>query len=143
MDDNFTQKLWKLGLDNPELRDTIIAQLDKEHRGYLIPVREPLAGSDELETIEVRAEAIEDPVIKRRTINALKECKDLTVGELAQLAYLDRVALLTEEVKGRKLEREEETLKDVDIMALALMILVDCVSHYSNAPEEPKELEEK
>ena len=61
MDDNFMNEVWKLGLDNPELRETIARSITKESKGYTIPTWYKSKLTGEYEDITINVQEVEDP----------------------------------------------------------------------------------
>ena len=120
MDNTFNKELWKLGLDNPELREAIARSIIRESKGYYIATRQKCETTGEVEDVHTWAFTEELPVDRDSLIKAIETTDKLTVGELAKVLNCVRIALLEKEAKGERLTDNEKTLRDIDISLFTL-----------------------
>ena len=120
MNDQFTQALFDMVPDSPDLQRAILRSITG--RGYSIPTGD----------ITLSAFAIEDEAKRDKLVKAIQHARELKVSDLAKMLGELRVALTLEEVQGRSLSKEEETLRDIDITALATWTLVKWLGRVSH-----------
>ena len=72
----------------------------------------------------------------------LKVSQRLTVKDLARLQAILRTGLRAKEATGEKLSEEEETLRDIDILGLALAIIAELTTFNKDNEPKPEEIEE-
>lgn len=113
MEDKFTQTLFTMALDNPDLQHAIISSMSKD-KGYSIPTGD----------ITLSVFGMEEGTTQDKLIQAIHTARDLRVKDLAKILGELRVALMLEEVEGEKLSPSEETLRAIDITALATIALI-------------------
>ena len=142
MDDNFMNEVWKLGLDNPELRETIARSITKESKGYTIPTWYKSKLTGEYEDITINVQEVEDPKLRGIMSTVLKVAQRLTVKDLARLQAILRTGLRAKEATGEKLSDEEETLRDIDILGLALAIIAELTTFNKDNEPKPEGIEE-
>lgn len=114
MNNDFNKQLWQLASDSPELQQAIIQSMSNASRGYSIPT-----GDITLSVFE-----LEDNPRREKLIQAIHKARELTVEQLARILAELKVDLIVEEADGRNLLKQEETLMDIDITALATYALV-------------------
>lgn len=102
--DGFNKKLFQMAIDSPDLQQAIINGMSG---GYSIPTGDI--------TLINRSEKL---------TQAIQTAGELKVKDLARMLGELRVALTLEEVQGRTLTKQEKTLRDIDINALATWALV-------------------
>ena len=142
MTDEFIQELWKLGADNPSLQEQIARSITRGTEGYSIPTRKLSKSTDELEAIHITIyEDIKDPAILEKATAIIKKADSMTVGDLERLLSVLRIHLIAKQARGEKLTRVEETLKDIDVTALAFTAMVACskIPKTFESPEAFKE----
>lgn len=124
MNDNFTQTLWELGEDSPEVRKAIAQAINNE-AGYNIPTRRYSEVLDEVGDIhEYYLDIAQTEEHREALAQLIKKVDNLTIGELARQLNYVRVAMLVKEVEeGKELTPVEKTLRDIDITMLALTAL--------------------
>ena len=110
MYNNFNSELFRLAQESPALQDIFLNAL----ANYSIPTG----------NIKESVFDMEDPNKVETIVKAINQADSLTVAQLDKMAGELRVALTLEEVKGRELLPYEKTLKDIDISALAVFIVV-------------------
>ena len=114
MNDDFNRKLWKMAVDSPDLQEALIKSMNTESGGYSIPT-----GDITLSVFDK-----EDTPQREKMLQAIQKASELRVKDLARILGELRVDLTLEEVQGRKLDSPEETLRDIDITALATWALI-------------------
>jgi len=120
MNDQFLQALFDMAPDSPDLQRAILRSMNG--RGHSIPTGD----------ITISAFAIEDEDRRDKLTKAIQHARELKVSDLAKMLGELRVALTLEEVQGRSLSKEEETLRDIDITALATWTLVKWLGRVSH-----------
>lgn len=121
MNDNFLQSIFDMALDSPDLQRAIVNSMNS--KGYSIPTGD----------ITISAFEIEDETKRDKLVQAIQTARELTVADLAKILGELGVVLEVEEVQGRKLSKEEETLRDIDITALATWALVKWLANVKHA----------
>jgi len=114
MNDDFNKMLWEMAVDSPDLQQALRKSMSTEGGGYSIPTGD----------ITVSVFAGEDSPRREKMVQAIQKARELRVKDLAHILGELRVALTLEEVQGRELDKAEETLRDIDINALATWALV-------------------
>ncbi len=114
MNDNFNKMLWKMAIDSPDLQQALRKSMSTEGGGYSIPTGD----------ITVSVFAWEDSPQREKMIQAIQKARELRVKDLARILGELRAALTVKMVQGRKLDKAEKTLRNIDINALATWALV-------------------
>lgn len=126
---DFDRELWKLGEDNPAIRETIAKALTPQPGYYSIPTKTP-SPTGELEDIVdfVNRVATEEEYQEHQELiedckHILEKAQSVTVKTLADaLNRLQAVFTILEE-DGATLTPREETLKTLDITLLSFIVL--------------------
>lgn len=121
--DTLDDMIWQLGTTTgPAIREEILKAYARSSPSYSVPRRMPGA-SGELETLQERIFSIPEERGKAQAIRDPKKVDQMTVGELTERLALIHTYYRIQDVKGALLLPEERTLRDLDITALALLIL--------------------
>lgn len=111
--DKFSKELWKLGEDSPELQQMIANMLSNTSGGYSIPTGDYLT----------RYINMDDKTAERFT-KITGRLADITLRDLYKMQAELSTYYTLEEVQGRELEPYEKTLRDIDLVTLALVLFV-------------------
>lgn len=115
--DDFRRLILELSKDSPDLQKAIIDSM-KDGRGYSIPT------GNILESVFT----IEDKAQQDKAVQAVKTAMELKVKDLAHIFGLVRAGLAVKEVTEGELLPHEQTLKDIDIVALATFAMVKYIA---------------
>ena len=124
MADDFDSKLWELAKNNPELQKAIIKNRSTEEVGYY-----SIPNGDLAEALFSGESFTGDKQQDEHWKKALQTARSLSVARLDQIQRELRAALIAKEAQGERLSPQEETLRDIDINALAVF----AVAHWSAA----------
>ena len=130
MDERFSKELWELGLKNPELQTAIAESItgdSKNYKGYSIPT-----GDITLAVFDEKHEENRDKLLQ-----IIKTASEMKVKDLARIFSELRISLTVAEVQGEELKPHEETLKDIDVTALASFALIKYLGIKQNEKERP------
>lgn len=140
MTDDFNDVLWSIAKDSPDVQQAILGN-GTNGAGYSIPVIRRSQLTEEVGDIHVYYQDIcnltgADEAEEKRMVQTIKAIDTFTIGKLAEhLNYL-RVALMLKEAKGEELTATESTLRDIDIVMLAMTILATCKKELEYPPHE-------
>lgn len=112
MTDDFNKMVWDIAGDSPALQQSLLRSMSKTSAGYSIPTGD----------IHISVYTKDEP--PQKLIAAIQKADSLTVAQLGKILAELSAVLTVKEVTGEALRPYEQTLKDIDISALATFALV-------------------
>lgn len=123
-DFNFVDReVWELGLDSPAIQQSIIKAMSKASGYYSIPTGD----------ITTSVFSGEDSPLKDKMIQALSIAMDMKLKDIATMLNVVRHSIILKEVQEKPLAEYEQTLKDIDIVSLAVFTLIKYVASTQGA----------
>lgn len=113
MSEKYPRELWEMAKDRPDLQHAIAESMAKDSGYYSIPTGNIL--------LSVYDEV--DQAQRENMIQAIKKARELSIKDLSSMLEELKIALTLEEAQGAILSPQEQTLKAIDINALATWTL--------------------
>lgn len=132
MTDDFNQALWKIASTSPDLQEAIRKSMSKPSKEdqYFLP------RGDFRDAI---FNHMKDDEQREKWLALTKKAyEELTLKHIAHMQDELRVALTIKEVKGEELHPIEKTLKDVNLLTLSILLLVEWQKHITHEDTTPK-----
>ena len=117
------KSIWELGADNPAIQEAIIKTMSNASGYYSIPTGD----------ITVSAFRGEDSPFRDSVIQALKVAMDMKLRDISKMLEVVRHSIILKEVQDKPLAEYEKTLRDIDIVSLAVFTLLKYVASTQGA----------
>ena len=122
-DFSIDKSIWELGVDNPAIQESIIKAVNTANGYYSIPTGDILTS----------AFSGEDSPLKDKVIQAIDIVLKMKLEDILKMKNRVRQELILKEVLETPLADYEKTLRDIDIVSLAVFTLIKYVASTQGA----------